>query len=66
MPNLAAGSTAEVCGHSLAGVAGANLAGSRRPVSSERCVLSGRGVCVELVARQRSSTERGASNGARL
>jgi hypothetical protein len=45
---LAALAKVWVCGRSLAGVAGSNLAGGMG-VSSECCVLSGRGLCVGLI-----------------
>jgi len=45
---MAARSKACVCGRSLAGIAGSNPAGGM-DVSGERCVLSGRGLCVGLV-----------------
>ena len=52
---LAARSKAWVCGRSLAKVAGSNPGGAWMSVCCECCVLSGRGLCKELVARPEES-----------
>ena len=46
---MAARSKAWVCGHSTAEMVGSNLAGDRKFVSCDCCVLSGRGLCVGLI-----------------
>ena len=56
---VAVGSKAWVCGRSLAGILGSKPAESMS-VSCECCVLSGRGLCVWLIARLEDS-ERGVS-----
>jgi hypothetical protein len=43
-------SKAWVCGSSFPGIAGSNPAGPRTSASSECCLLSGRGLCDELIA----------------
>ena len=48
---VAAGSKAGICGRSLAGIMGANPAGALMSVYCERCVLSGRVLCVGLITR---------------
>ena len=52
---MSARSKTWVCGCSLTGIVGSNPAGGM-DVSCECCVLSGRGLCVGLITRQRSST----------
>jgi hypothetical protein len=47
-------SKAWVCGRSLAGIAGSNLAGSM-DVCCECCVLSDRGLCDGLITRPEES-----------
>jgi hypothetical protein len=47
--SVAAGYKAWVCRRSLAGIAGSNRAAGMNFVSCECCVLSGRGLCVELI-----------------
>ena len=52
-----------VCGRSLAGVAGSNPAGAWNIVVSCECfVLSGRGLCVGLIAHPEESSECGVSD----
>ena len=51
---LPARSEAWVCGRSLAGIVGSNPAGGV-DVCCECCVLSGRGLCDELIARPEES-----------
>jgi len=48
---VAARSKAEICGRSLARITGSNPAGGWMFVSCERCVLSGRVLCVGLITR---------------
>ena len=50
----AARSRARVCGRSLAGTVGSNPAGGM-DVCRECCVLSGRGLCVGLIAHPEDS-----------
>jgi len=49
--SVAARSNALFCGRSLAGIAGWNPAGVMDFCLRECCVLSGRGLCVGLIAR---------------
>jgi hypothetical protein len=53
---VSAGSKACVCGRSLAGIVGLNLAGAWMSVSCECCVLSGRGLCDGLITRPEESS----------
>ena len=46
---------ASVCGQSLAGLACSNHTKGRGCLSYEGCVLSGRGLCVELIDRPEES-----------
>jgi hypothetical protein len=48
---VAARSKAWVCGRSLAGIVGSNRAGNIDVSSVSVCVLSGRGLCDELITR---------------
>jgi len=49
---VAARSKAQICGRSLAGIAGSNLAGCMDVcVLYAYCVLSGRGLCVGMIIR---------------
>jgi hypothetical protein len=52
---VAARSKAWVYGRSLAGIVGSNLTGAWMSVCCECCVLSGRGLCDELVPRPEES-----------
>jgi hypothetical protein len=53
---VAARSKASVCGHSLAGIAGLSPAdGMDVSLFCERCILSGRGLCVGLITRLEES-----------
>jgi hypothetical protein len=53
---MAARSKAWLCGHSLAGIAGSNLAGGMDIfLLLVLCVLSGRGFCVSLITRPEES-----------
>jgi len=54
-------SKAWVCGLSLPVIAGTNPASARMSVYCERCVLSVRGLCVELITRPESHAECGVS-----
>ena len=58
---VAVRSKAWVCGRSLARIVGSNPTGAWMSVSCECRVLSGTGLCDELVLVQRSSTEYGVS-----
>jgi len=51
-----------VGGHFLVGIVGSNLISAWNFVSCERCVLSGRVLCVELIFCQISPTECCGSN----
>ena len=51
----AAHSKTSVFGRSLAGIAGSIPAGTWMSVSSECCVLSGRGLCIGLITRPEES-----------
>ena len=55
---VAAPSKAEVCGRSPAEIVGSNPNGASTFVL---CVLSGRGLCDEMITRPGSSTDCGAS-----
>jgi len=46
---MAAQCKAWACGRSLAGIASSNPTGSKKSVSCESCVLSGRDLCIELI-----------------
>jgi len=48
---VAAGSTAWVCGHWLAGMEGSNPVGGMDVCRCKECVLSGRGLCDGLITR---------------
>jgi len=52
---VAARSNALVCCPSLPGIAGSNHTGAWMSVCCECCVLSGRGLCEELITRQEES-----------
>jgi len=52
---VAARSKTWVCGRSLAGIMGSNTAGGVVFVSSECCVVSGRGHCVGLITLREES-----------
>ena len=52
---MAARYKAYVCGRSPAGVVGSNSTGDMSFVCCEYCVLSGRGVCDELITRPEES-----------
>jgi len=52
---VAARSKTWVCGRSFAGIMGSNTAGGVVFISSECCVLSGRGHCVGLITRRGES-----------
>jgi hypothetical protein len=58
---VAAWLKAWVCGSSLAGIVGSNPAGAWSSLYCECCVLSGRGLCVGLVTRPESDSDREAS-----
>ena len=52
---VAARPKAWVCGRSLAGIVGLNPAGAWKSIPCERCVMSGRGLCVGLITRPEES-----------
>ena len=58
---VAARSKASVCGRCPAEIGGSNPTGSMDICLSERCVMSDRGLCEELIARPEEFTDCGAS-----
>jgi len=55
LASVAARSKAQVCSCSPAKIVGSNPTGARMSVSYECCVLSGRGLCDELITRPEES-----------